>query len=334
MNPNIKRRAAAALEVLGVYLAGPFAMYELRRMLGVSIVNPLNNLTVHASNADLLTASRQLFVLLLLQYTGYFMLALPLNWWYRRKGAAAYGLTKANCSWAKLLVAGIVTAALCEWPVITASLADLIHPSPTAPWRQAFMDMSWLRWQFWVFSAIASWALIPFLEELFYRGYCQRRLAEDWGDGPAILGAACLFTFTHTQYLKSNAYSIAMIIGLFLSAVGFGTVFAWTRSLTPAVIAHALMDIPMTTMWQAALLAVLIVAAAFTWKRALPVVRQVFSISTFKACVSLGIIGAAYALLASRDEIVLYEIAIGMLLVAIVIELNDRLGRHKIENRN
>lgn len=91
-----------------------------------------------------------------------------------------------------------------------------------------------------------SWALIPVLEELFFRGYCQRRLAEDWGNGPAIIGTACLFTFEHTRYQIPNAYNVGMIVGLFVSAVGFGIIFAWTRSLFPAIIAHMIFDIPMT----------------------------------------------------------------------------------------
>ncbi len=110
--------------------------------------------------------------------------------------------------------------------MLGVGLVNYIHPSQTAPWRQAFFDMSWRRWEFWLFSAVMSWALVPVLEELFYRGYCQRRLAEDWGDGPAIVGAACLFTFAHTQYQIPDAYSAGMIVGLLLSAIGFGIVFA------------------------------------------------------------------------------------------------------------
>jgi membrane protease YdiL (CAAX protease family) len=151
-----------------------------------------------------------------------------------------------------LLLAGLGTAALSTWPVMSVSLANLIHPSQTAPWRQAFFDMSWRRWEFWLFSAVMSWALVPVVEELFFRGYCQRRLAEDWGDGPAIIGTACFFTFAHAQYQIPNLYNGGMIVGLLISALGFGAVFAWTRSLIPGIIAHALIDIPMTVPWEAA----------------------------------------------------------------------------------
>lgn len=77
--------------------------------------------------------------------------------------------------------------------------------------------MSWRRWQFWLFAGILSYAVIPVVEELLFRGYYQRRLAEDWGDGPAILAVACLFTLSHKQYLIANLYNATMILSLFFS---------------------------------------------------------------------------------------------------------------------
>jgi membrane protease YdiL (CAAX protease family) len=79
-------------------------------------------------------------------------------------------------------------------------LVNAIHPlGETVPWREALFDTSWRRWEFWLFTAVLSWALVPVIEELFYRGYCQRRLAEDWGDGAAIVGVSCLLIFSHGQ---------------------------------------------------------------------------------------------------------------------------------------
>ena len=57
------RRAAAPLEVLGVLLSGPLLMWGLRQLLGISITNPLNDLKANASNAELIAASGQMFVL-------------------------------------------------------------------------------------------------------------------------------------------------------------------------------------------------------------------------------------------------------------------------------
>jgi hypothetical protein len=186
------------------------------------------------------------------------------------------------------------------------------------------MDMSWLRWQFWVFSAVASWALIPVVEELFYRGYCQRRLAEDWGDGPAVIGAACLFTFTHAQYLRADLYNIAMILTLLLSAVGFGIVFAWTRSVIPCIVAHALFDIPMTPAWQCVLLVALFVGAVVVWRRAVPILRNVLSTGSSAACAALGVVGAVYAILGSRASLVPYFASVGMLVLAVILEVREQ----------
>jgi membrane protease YdiL (CAAX protease family) len=327
MNGTSRRRAAALLEVLGIYLAGPLAMFGVRRLLGISLSNPLSSLTAQVSDAGLIAASRQLFALLLFQYAGYFMLAVPLNWWHRRRRAADYGLTTAGKPWAALVLMGFATASLCELPVLAIVVANLIHPNPTEPFRQAMMDMSYKRWQFWLFSAVSSWAVIPFFEELFYRGYCQRRLAEDWGNGPAILAASSLFTFTHAQYLRADAYNAGMILGLLLSAIGFGVIFAWTRSLLPSIIAHALFDIPMTALWQGLLLASLLIVALCTWRRGGAVLKQVFLKARSATCLALGAAGAGYAILASRDILAVYALAAIMAILAVIIEATDRPGQ-------
>jgi membrane protease YdiL (CAAX protease family) len=196
---SARLRIAALLEVLGVYLAGQLVTTLLIRMLGLPIANPLDDFTAGISNTELITATRQLFVLLLLQYAGYFLLIIPINWWHRRRGPAAYGLTRAGRSWTALLLAGVATVAavaLVVWPASALLMLDALYHlglGETVAWRQALFDTSWRRWEFWLFTAVLSWALIPVAEELFFRGYCQRRLAEDWGDGPAIIGTALLF---------------------------------------------------------------------------------------------------------------------------------------------
>jgi hypothetical protein len=42
-----------------------------------------------------------MFVLLMLQYAGYFLLTIPINWWHPRRGPAVYGLSRAGHSWTK-----------------------------------------------------------------------------------------------------------------------------------------------------------------------------------------------------------------------------------------
>ena len=327
MNVMYQRRAAALLEVLGVFLAGQLLRDQMEAWIVnhkiLPPINPLDLLTAHATNADLLLASRQMLAALMIQYFAYFLIIIPINWWHRRRGAASYGLTRAGRSWKTLFLAGLATASLCEWPVAVHSLVNAFHPlGATVPWRQAFFDMSWRRWQFWLFAGIMSYALIPVVEELIFRGYYQRRLAEDWSDGPAIAGATCLFTFAHGQYLIANLYNVTMIATLLISALGFGVVYAWTRSLIPSMIAHSIIDIPMTTPWYAALLAVFVVGIFFA-RRGGTRALQVFAKTKVSACVFLAIVCIAYDIAADRIGALTW-VAIGMVVVAVVIEAMDR----------
>ena len=208
--------------------------------------------------------------------------------------------------------------------MLVHTLVDAVHPlGGMAPWRQAFFDMSWRRWQFWLFAGILSYAVIPVVEELLFRGYYQRRLAEDWGDGPAIIGTACLFTFSHPQYLIANAYNITMIASLFCLAIGLGVVFAWTRSLVPSMIAHAIINVPLTPIWQAALLVVFAIGAFFAWRSGVRAIRQVFANARVAACIGLAATLALYVILAHRINVMTY-IAMGALALVLLLEAVDR----------
>lgn len=146
-----RRRTAALLEVLGVYLAGVFLENQIEQLLVhwrlISTENPFDLLTAHTTDAELLVASRQLFLALILQYGSYFLLIVPINWWYRQRGRTAYGLTRAGRPWKVLILAALATSVLTQWPVLVHTLIDAVHPlGAMTPWRQAFFDMSWRRW--------------------------------------------------------------------------------------------------------------------------------------------------------------------------------------------
>jgi hypothetical protein len=63
-----RQRTAALLEVLGIYLAGQLVTGQLIRLLGLRPANPLASLGVEVTDAELITTTWQLFVLLTLQY--------------------------------------------------------------------------------------------------------------------------------------------------------------------------------------------------------------------------------------------------------------------------
>jgi membrane protease YdiL (CAAX protease family) len=315
------------LEVFGVYLAGGVLVTLAVHLVGITVQNPLSRVTAGITDAELLTLSLELLALLALQYAGWFALAGPIDWWHRRRGPSAYGLTRAGHSWKTLILAAVATAAtLALYPPIDFLWTALGKHRDTTPWREAFfamMNMSWHRWQFWVFSAVGSWLVIPIVEELFFRGYCQRRLAEDWGDGPAIVGTACLFAFSHSQYFRADAYNVGLLLGVFVSALGLGVVFALTRSLIPSILVHALADFPTSNRVEVVLLAMLVIGAVFSVRPAWAAIKKVFAGANAPACLGLAMLGIAYPI-ASKRVPTLAFVAMGMVLVAVALEFTDK----------
>jgi hypothetical protein len=193
-----------------------------------------------------------------------------------------------------------------------------------APWRQAFFDMSWRRWQFWLFAGVLSYAVIPVVEELLFRGYYQRRLAEDWGNGPAIIGTACFFAFAHPQYLIPNAYNVTMVMSLFCLAIGLGVVFAWTRSIFPSMIAHSIINVPLTPLWQGVLLVIFAAGVLFARRGGARAVMQTFARTRTVPCFFLAAILVVWVIAFHRMP-GLTPVGIGLLAVALGFAIAERL---------
>src|SRR5581483_5663866 len=109
----------------GPYLSDLIAQ-GLTRMHVVLPQNPLASLTVHITDAELVAASWNLFLILMVLYGSYFALIIPINWWHRRRGRTAYGLTRAGRPLKALILAALATAVLTQWPVLIHTLVDAI----------------------------------------------------------------------------------------------------------------------------------------------------------------------------------------------------------------
>jgi membrane protease YdiL (CAAX protease family) len=69
-----------------------------------------------------------------------------------------------------------------------------------------------------------------FAEELFFRGYVQRRLVARFGAAPAVVAASALFALAH---LDPQHSAFAFAFGIYL-----GLVAMWTGSTWPAIAIH------------------------------------------------------------------------------------------------
>ena len=73
-------KAAAILEVLGIFVAGQLIIYVFLRLLGIELRNPLTSIRPDITPAELRPITLQLTWLLLAQYAGWFVLILPIGW--------------------------------------------------------------------------------------------------------------------------------------------------------------------------------------------------------------------------------------------------------------
>ncbi len=109
---------------------------------------------------------------------------------------------------------------------------------------------------YWLDMAIASFVLIPLAEEFLVRGYVMGRLNESFRPGESILIVAFIFAFGHGQYLRADALSIGSLISICINSTLLGYLVFRTGSLWPAIVAHALVNLPATYPWKLGLLGI------------------------------------------------------------------------------
>jgi predicted branched-subunit amino acid permease len=101
---------------------------------------------------------------------------------------------------------------------------------------------------------------------LFFRGYCQTRLEEDFGGIGAIVVVALFTALGHNQYHHLNLLSIGSIVSAILCFLGIGWVYWCSRSLIPGMIIHGAMNLPTKGRYDFVLPAVMILVLILFWK--------------------------------------------------------------------
>ena len=83
-----------------------------------------------------------------------------------------------------------------------------------------------------------------------------------------------------------------MLLSLLIGALGLGILFAYTRSLIPSMMAHALINIPATGIWQWIVLSIMIVGVVLLGRNALRIAGEVFQGTALIPTLPLAIVGA------------------------------------------
>jgi membrane protease YdiL (CAAX protease family) len=240
---GLARKAAALFEILGVLVAGNMTAFYLLPALGIKPLDPIFQSALNAPEPDFVSLSVVFFQTKSVQYGCLLLLAFTVGWWRCRLRPRNYGITTAGQSVWNLIVLGIVAFALVALPIkllwVTKQFIALGQGSPF--WL--LLEKKWTA-SFWLFMAVASFAYQPVIEELFFRGYCQTRLEEDFGGIGAVSITALFFVLGHNQYHHLSILSIGNMIALIPCALGLGYVYLRSRSLIPGIILHAALNVP------------------------------------------------------------------------------------------
>ncbi|MCA9727295.1 MAG: CPBP family intramembrane metalloprotease [Candidatus Eisenbacteria bacterium] len=267
------RRILAVLEVLGVLTIGWFLTRVVLQLLPVpslegelekAIVVPRPDFTRLAAMALLPLTAQAVCILLPAQLVSRFL---------RREsflGKRSGGTSGIVAS----LLMGATAFCVFALPMRGLVAANQLRTLGVEPSYWALFDKPWDR-GFWLFMAIGSFALIPVLEELVYRGYCQSRLERAFGAPAAVIGTSLLFAAVHFQYYHGDVLNITMLLSLFVVAIGIGTSYQITRSLAAPILVHALMNIPTKSPWSLAYLVLMLVGVILLRSRAALLSRMV-----------------------------------------------------------
>lgn len=244
-------RVAALLELVGVFVAGTVIARLIARAIGLD-GGGLRDAEPGAS-VDYLTLAWTTGANLLLRYGVILGLAFILGWCYRRQRLSSYGVSAAGLpARVHIAIAVVLFAAGGFLPKLLVFLKDHV-PLGRGP-RHWDLIATGDSFPFWVYMAVASFGLVPVVEELFFRGYVQTRLTDTFGGPAAIVMTALLFTLSHRQYFIPSILGIGMLVSLFVAALLASYVRHRFQSLLPAVLAHALGNVPIRGMLQVVLL--------------------------------------------------------------------------------
>jgi membrane protease YdiL (CAAX protease family) len=256
-------RVAAIAEPGFVLIAGTLlAQVVLSRLRVGSAEHYLYELAV----PEFRSAALLQLVHLTVRYGIILALAVGLGIWRGRSAARSYGLTLQRHSLAKLAGIGLVLGLIASLPEqITRLVAEYVHLGPGTRFWALEARVPWDA-AFWLYMAVGSYAVVPIFEELFTRGYLLGRVRESFSAGGSLLASAVFFTVAHGQYRHADPLAICSQTSLFVWAAICAYAVYRTGSLLPTIIAHVIINVPMTAEFRWTTLAVSCLALALRWK--------------------------------------------------------------------
>ncbi len=260
---SFPRRLAALLEIAGVFVTGTLVARAVARQLALGPAN-LRALAP-GEQPDFVTLSASTAANLVLRYGLILALALIIGYWHRRRHLRAYGVTFASSRVREHVRLGLLLFAAAGLPsLLIKTMASRMVLRAGPPHWALIQDLN--RPGIWLYLLVGSFGLVPIAEELFFRGYVQTRLAEDFGASAAILMTALFFTLSHTQYFIGSVIGSGMVVSLLIASVAIGYVRHRTGSLLPGIIAHSAGNLPFRGWGEAMMLTLMLMFVILRWR--------------------------------------------------------------------
>jgi membrane protease YdiL (CAAX protease family) len=321
---SLRSTLAAALEVTLVLSGSIGAVVLTQSLIQGDLAAALG---LMSGIPDLFSASWILLQQFTVQYGLLLILVTAIGLWRRRTGLRSYALGTGDLSARQIVRYGVLLGLVAGIPATAVLMlqqyASIGADTPMwAALRSAPKDLS-----FWTFMAIGSFALVPLLEEITWRGYVLGRFSEVLGPGAAVVVAAIPFALLHTQYASADPLMILASFSVFV--LSFATCLATIRTGTvwPAVVAHAIINSPIEGVLGWIRLVAIIVALIFFARSIASEARIWFSIvfrrGTLRAVLPLLVMSAAAATLMMPDPLQWWLIT-GFVLAALVAIASDR----------
>lgn len=124
-----------------------------------------------------------------------------------------------------------------------------VHPLGATPPIWPVMNHWPWTGDFWLFMAATSFVLVPLVEEAFFRGYFLGRLHRLFSPRIAIVLSGFFFAAMHGQYLRPDGFALFNSAMVFIGGVALAWLVVRTRSILPAVVEHAYVNVPHAFWW-------------------------------------------------------------------------------------
>lgn len=96
---------------------------------------------------------------------------------------------------------------------------------------------------FWMIGLLLFFVIGP-AEEVFWRGFVQRRLSAGFGDNAGFFLATIIYAGVHIWSFNLMLVGAALVCGVF-----WGLMYGRFRSVWPGLISHALWDVAIFVLW-------------------------------------------------------------------------------------